>query len=332
MKVALGLSGGVDSSVAAIKLLEAGHEVVAVTMNLAREGEEDSLAETRRVARHLGLELKVFDFSAEWKRLVVDYISSTYLNGLTPNPCVQCNETVKMGLLPQAAFSLGCDLFATGHYARNEGGRLLRAVDRAKDQSYFLYRVKSEVLQRTIFPLGGFTKDAVRAIARDMGLGVADRRDSQDFCGGDATAMVAAEDRQGNIVDSSGKILGRHRGFWHYTIGKRKGLGIGGGKPYYVTGLDARRNEVVIGFKEAVVKTAFEVERFIEFPGGLEGELTVKVRSAGEPRGPVRVNVIGKGMAQVLCPEGISAVAPGQSAVFYRGDEIVGGGIIAKIG
>lgn len=330
MKVAVGLSGGVDSSVAAMLLKERGFEVVGVTMALGRTGEEESISETRNAAARLGVELEIFDFSSEWKSHVADYISQTYLRGQTPNPCVRCNEEVKMGLLPRAAFSLGCELFATGHYARLEEGRLLRAVDRTKDQSYFLYRVGRDVLSRTLFPLGGMTKDEVRGLAREFGLAVADKRDSQDFCGGDAAAMVQAEDRQGDVVDACGKVLGHHRGFWHYTIGKRKGLGIGGGIPYYVIGLDAQRNRVVVGFRDETVRRDFRLESFVELSGGTDGDVAVKVRSAGEPKGPVSVEKDGEAGAVVSCPDGISGVAPGQSAVFYRGDEVVGGGIIAS--
>ena len=328
MKVAVGLSGGVDSCVTAMLLQKAGHEVCGVTMTLGRADEDQSLNAARLAAERLGVDLKVFDFSGEWKLHVADYIRDTYLAGLTPNPCVRCNETVKMALLPNAAFVQGCDLFATGHYAIAENGRLFRAADRTKDQSYFLYRVDRDVLRRTLFPLGAMTKAEVRGLAREAGLEVADRRDSQDFCGGDAVAMVGAEDREGNIVDISGRVLGRHRGFWHYTIGKRKGLGIGGGTPYYVVALDASRNEVVVAFKDAASVREFEIDSLVEFPCALEGELSVKVRSAGEPKGPVRVEKLGDGLARVCCEEGIVGVAPGQSAVFYKGDEIAGGGII----
>lgn len=330
LKVGVGLSGGVDSCVAAMLLKKAGYDVIGVTMTLGRVNEADSLACARLAADRLGIELSVFDFASEWRRNVAGYIGETYLSGLTPNPCVRCNETVKMALLPNAAFALGCDFFATGHYARIEEGRLLRAVDHAKDQSYFLYRTDARVLARTLFPLGGMLKSEVRALARDMGLEVADKRDSQDFCGGDAVAMTGAEDREGDIVDISGKVLGRHRGFWHYTVGKRKGLGIGGGTPYYVVALNAERNEVVAGFREAALVTRFEIDSLVEFPGGLNGELSVKVRSAGEPRKGAGIEKTGDGRALVSLSEGIIGVAPGQSAVFYKNDEVVGGGVIQR--
>ena len=313
MKVAVGISGGVDSAVAALLLREQGHELVGVTMSLGRADEATSVAEAQAVADRLGIPLKVFDFSSAWHTQVFEYIKRTYLDGATPNPCVRCNETVKFGLLPQAAFALGCERFATGHYARvafENDVRLLRAVDKTKDQSYFLYRVKPEVLARTVFPLGCLTKDEVRAKARAFGFEAADREDSQDFCGGDPMDVVGRPDEPGDIVTSAGKVLGRHRGFWHYTIGKRKGLGVGGGIPYYVIGLDAARNRVVVGFKEEAVRHDLDLADTV---GTIDKTLPVKVRSAGEPK---------------LLADGIAGIAPGQSAVFYRDDEVVGGGII----
>ena len=315
MKVAVGISGGVDSAVAALLLRERGHEVVGVTMTLGRADEAKSLAEAKAAAEKLGIELKVFDFSHEWDSCVLDYIRTTYLGGETPNPCVRCNEMVKFGLLPRAAFALGCERFATGHYARLvfrlASPVLLRAVDKTKDQSYFLYRVRPEILAKTIFPIGEMTKDEVRAKARQFGLEVADKGDSQDFCGGDPMAIVGAEPKEGDIVTVDGRVLGRHRGFWNYTIGKRKGLGIGGGTPYYVVGLNAERNEVVVGFREASVRHDLEL---VDTVGEIDKSLPVKVRSAGEPR---------------LLRDGIAGIAPGQSAVFYDGDVVAGGGIIA---
>ena len=314
MKVAVGISGGVDSAVAALLLKAEGHEVVGVTMTLGRADEAKSLAEAKAAAEKLGIELKVFDFSREWNSCVLDYIRTTYLGGKTPNPCVRCNETVKFGLLPQAAFEMGCERFATGHYARLvsrlSSPVLLRAVDRSKDQSYFLYRVKPEILAKTIFPLGELTKEEVRAKARAFGLEVAEKGDSQDFCGGDPMRIVNEPDRAGEVVTVEGKVIGTHRGYWNYTVGMRKGLGIGGGTPYYVVALDAKNNRVIVGFKNDAVCYDLELTDTV---GVIDKSLPVKVRSAGEPR---------------LLKDGIAGVAPGQSAVFYDGDVVVGGGII----
>ena len=315
MKVAVGISGGVDSAVAALLLKEQGHEVIGVTMTLGRADEAKSLAEAKSAAERLDIPLKVFDFAAEWKREILQYVSETYLGGRTPNPCVRCNETVKFGLLPRAAFELGCERFATGHYARLvfrlSSPVLCRAVDHMKDQSYFLYRVRPEILARTVFPLGELTKDEVRAKARAFGLEVADKGDSQDFCGGDPMRIVNEPDREGEVVTVEGKVSGKHRGYWNYTVGMRKGLGIGGGTPYYVVALDARQNRVIVGFRDEAVKYDLNL---VDTVGTIDKALPVKVRSAGEPR---------------LLKDGIAGIAPGQSAVFYDGDVVVGGGVIA---
>ena len=312
MRVAVGISGGVDSAVAALLLKEQGHEVVGITMTLGRADEAKSLAEAKAAAERLGIPLKVFDFSREWNSCVLDYIRATYLGGATPNPCVRCNETVKFGLLPRAAFEMGCERFATGHYARivGERVRLARGVDKSKDQSYFLYRVRPEILERTIFPLGEMMKDKVRAKARAFGLEVAEKGDSQDFCGGDPMRIVDEPDREGEVVTIGGKVIGRHRGYWNYTVGMRKGLGIGGGTPYYVVALDAAKNRVIVGFKDDAIRHDFELTDTV---GVIDKSLPVKVRSAGEPK---------------LLKDGIAGIAPGQSAVFYDGDIVVGGGII----
>ena len=311
MKIAVGISGGVDSAVAALLLKEQGHEVVGVTMTLGRTDEAKSLTEAKAAAERLEIPFRVFDFTHEWNSCVLDYIRTTYLGGRTPNPCVRCNETVKFGLLPRAAFEMGCERFATGHYARVVDALLCRGVDRSKDQSYFLYRVRPEVLERTIFPLGEMTKDEVRAKARAFGLEVADKGDSQDFCGGDPMRIVNEPDREGEVVTVDGKVIGRHRGYWNYTVGMRKGLGIGGGTPYYVVALDAKNNRVIVGFKDDAVRYDLELTDTI---GIIDKSLPVKVRSAGEPK---------------LLKDGIAGIAPGQSAVFYDGDLVVGGGIIA---
>ena len=316
MKIAVGISGGVDSAVAALLLKEQGHEVVGVTMTLGRADEAKSLAEAKEAAQRLEIPLKIFDFAAEWNVNILRYVHETYLDGRTPNPCVRCNETVKFGLLPRAAFEMGCERFATGHYARvvmrdeGWGMRLMRGVDRSKDQSYFLYRVRPEILERTIFPLGELTKDEVRAKARAFGLEVADKGDSQDFCGGDPMKIVNEPDREGEVVTVGGKVIGKHRGYWNYTVGMRKGLGIGGGTPYYVVALDAAKNRVIVGFKDDAVRYDIELTDAV---GLIDKSLPVKVRSAGEPK---------------FLKDGIAGIAPGQSAVFYDGDVVVGGGII----
>ena len=353
MKVAIGLSGGVDSSVAALLLKEQGHDVVGITMKLWRPGlykggghgscfgpgEDENIARSTRLAERIGIPYRVFDCFDAYSQDVLRYFRETYLSGRTPNPCVRCNALVKFGLLPRLARESGLDFdaFATGHYARigRRGDRfsLLRARDLAKDQSYFLYRLSQEQLARQLFPLGELAKDEVRAIARAHGLESADARDSQDFYSGDASELIATPDRPGDVVDASGRVLGRHPGFWHFTIGQRKGLCTGGGSgvPYYVVALDADRNRVVVGTAAEAVRTEFTVAdmAFLGLapedlpPDGLD--CLVKIRSAGAPRGPARL--VG---SRCLIPSGVSGVAPGQSAVFYSpdGNEVLCGGII----
>ena len=347
MKVAVGLSGGVDSSVAALLLKEQGHDVVGVTMKLWRgqyrggsrdacfgAGESEDIAAAADFSRRIGIDYKVFDCSDQYDRTIVRYFRETYLSGRTPNPCVFCNAEMKFGLLPRLASESGLafDAFATGHYARVErrGGRwaIMRAVDLAKDQSYFLYRLSQDQLARQIFPLGGMTKGEVREIARARGLAAADKPDSQDFYSGDTDELIGEKARPGDIVDTQGRVLGRHTGFWHYTIGQRKGLGIGGaGEPYYVIELNACRNQVVVGRADEAVRTSLEVGDMNWVAIGPTEEpinCRVKVRSAGRL---VPATLI-SGKAEF--PSGIAGVAPGQSAVFYASDseDLLCGGVI----
>lgn len=347
--VAVGLSGGVDSSVAALLLKERGFNVVGVTMKLWREGrykggdrdacfgagEAEDIASANALAEKIGIEHRVFDLSSEYDERIVRYFRETYLSGKTPNPCVRCNQMMKFGLLPRLAEESGLkfDYFATGHYARvwrGDDGRmhLGRALDASKDQSYFLYRLSQEQLGRLIFPLGDMTKTDVRAKARECGLGAAERPDSQDFYSGEISELIGAADRPGTIVDVSGKVVGHHNGFWHYTVGQRKGLGIASPEPYYVVDLDACRNRVIVGRRQDAVKSSLSVDdmNWVSMAPTLARiPVSVKVRSAGTPKGPAWLE-------GNICTfdEGIHGVAPGQSAVFYSPDgaEILAGGII----
>ena len=346
--VIVGFSGGVDSCVAAFLLMERGFRLTAVTMRLWRgqyrggerdacfgAHEEEHLAAAADAARALGIPHRVFDLSDEYDRQIIADFRAAHLAGRTPNPCVRCNPIVKFGLLPRLAAEAGIrfDHFATGHYARVEpraDGRfaLLRARDHAKDQSYFLHRLSQEQLARQIFPMGGVTKAEAREIARAHNLAAADRPDSQDFYSGDVGELIGAEDRPGNIMDLSGKVLGRHNGFWRYTIGQRKGMGIGGGVPFYVVDRNAQRNEVIVGRADDAVVTSLDMDdvNWVSVaPTSEPVAARLKVRSVGEPK--TRAVLAG---THVEFPEGIRGVAPGQSAVLYAADsdEVLCGGFI----
>ena len=347
MRIAVGLSGGVDSAVAALLLKRAGHEVAGVTMKLWREGryrggerdacfgpgEAEDIAAAAAFAAKLGIEFQVFDCSEEYERSVLDYFRAERAAGRTPNPCVVCNRQLKFGLLPEmAARQIGFERFATGHYARlaKTGGRYAaaRAADAAKDQSYFLWNLTQEQLARAMFPLGGLTKAEVRSIAREAGLAMAEKPDSQDFYSGDTNELVGRADAEGRIVDMGGKTLGTHRGFWHYTVGQRQGLGIGGGTPYYVVRVDSCRNEIIVGRREEAVRGKFAL-RDINWQSAdvAKGSVTgfVKIRSSGAPSGPITLE-----HGVIHAPDGLFGVAPGQSAVVYSADGVIlCGGIIA---
>ena len=351
LKIAVGLSGGVDSSLAAALLAEAGHEVVGVTMKLWKEGrpagpgpvrdacfgpgEAEDIERAEALCARLGIAYRTFDCSEAYERAILDHFRSEYLAGRTPNPCVRCNAAMKFGLLPRLARESGLefDRFATGHYARTERGadgawHLLRGADRRKDQSYFLYRLDQAQLAMAMFPLGGMTKEAVRAEARRRGLAAADRADSQDFYGGEYAELLGQAPREGKIVDTSGKVLGTHRGFWNYTVGQRRGLGVGGGRKLYVVETNACRNEVVVGdAEETVCRTIrIEGESWISGRRPPDGPLACKIRSTGEPADAFWT---ADGGLVRFAGDAVRGAAPGQSAVLYRGDEVLGGGTIA---
>ncbi len=353
MKVAVGMSGGVDSSVAALLMVRAGHAVLGVLMKIW-PGPDDAPGAVRSacygpdevediraagdVCTRLGIPLHVFDCSANYEDLVLRYFREGYLTGTTPNPCVRCNQLVKFGILPDAARESGLafDRFATGHYARVEHdaalGRFLlkKAVDSRKDQSYFLYRLSQKQLAATLFPLGDLTKSRVRAIAREEDLPVHDRKESQDFYGGDLKDILGRDALEGDIVDREGRVLGRHRGVWNYTIGQRKGLGIAPPVPLYIIAIDAKNNRLVVGPESETYNRScvagdcawVMVERLTA-----PAEVHVKVRSGGRLV-PATVSPLDERRTRVVFAEPVSSVAPGQSAVFYHDDIVLGGGII----
>ena len=354
MKILVGLSGGVDSSVAALILKQQGHEVVGATMSIwgkdgmaAKSGhknacyspdEKEDIEEARKIAAQIGIPYYVFNCVEQYEKIVLDNFKSEYIQGRTPNPCVWCNALVKFGVLPLIAEENGIefDKFATGHYARVEekDGRFLlkRGIAPHKDQSYFLYRLKQEQLKNIILPLGNYTKDQIRKIAKDNGLEVAEKPDSQDFYDGDYNELLGVKEKDGNIVDLDGKVLGHHKGIWNYTIGQRKGIGVSATEPLYVLELRKDTNEVVIGPADKTFKkelTAVNLN-WIAFDK-LENERKVyaKIRSTQQPT-PVTITPNGDNV-NVVFDELQKSIAIGQSVVFYDEDVVLGGGVIDQV-
>jgi tRNA-specific 2-thiouridylase len=343
------VSGGVDSSVAAALAVQAGHDVVGATLKQWEFPDEetrlskgcsvlDAVADARRATDLIGIPHYTFDFRELFAREVVEPFVSDYARGLTPNPCVRCNELVRFGALADKADRLGFDGIVTGHYARVENGKLLRARNRDKDQSYVLYAIRHRALARAYFPLGDFeSKEDVRALAREFGLQNADREDSLEVCfvgedrrPGDVVAeRVPVAVRSGPIVDSDGSVVGEHRGLAYYTIGQRRGLG-GGGRRRYVTEIDRERNVLVVGDEDGLASNALEAKRprfFDDAPrDGARVEAVVRYR--GEATG-ARFQAADEGFVLGF-ERPVRAVSPGQAVVIYDGDEVLGGGTITR--
>jgi len=353
--VMLGMSGGVDSSVAAAVLLEQGYNVIGVTMQIWPDmKEEKKLAEggccslsavydAGKVADKLGIRYYVLNFKDVFREKVIDYFKNEYLEGRTPNPCIACNRFVKFETLLRKAVSMGMDYIATGHYARiayddNYGRYLLKkSASDTKDQTYVLYIMTQEQLSRTLFPIGDLTKDKVREIARELGLQVASKPDSQEICFVDDNDYARFINENANVkikpgyfVDRAGNILGMHKGIIHYTVGQRRGLGISFGKRTYVVAINPEDNTVVLGDESDVFSSKLTASdlNFISIPE-LKDEMrvTAKIRySAKEAAALIRP--LDDGRVSVTFDEPQRAVTPGQSVVFYDGDTVVGGGII----
>ena len=340
--VVLGMSGGVDSTAAALLLQERGLRVIGVTLRLL-EGEEGRRSEeaAARAARELGIRHRVVDLGERFRRQVLLPFAEAYLDGRTPNPCVDCNALCKLPALFSAAEEEGADLVATGHYARVEregnASRLLRGKDRSKDQSYVLWRLEGWMLSRLLMPNGPLLKEEVRRLVRRLGPDLRLLPESRDACflsGGDYRELLErmrpGAMRPGLIVDAAGRILGRHRGTAAYTVGQRRGLGVASSRPLYVTAVDPERNLVVVGGREEAmtrrVRTAGA--RWLKGePPARRFRAQVKVRYQMEPV-PAEVAVEGEDTFSAELDEPVPAAAPGQSAVVYLGDELLGGGVI----
>lgn len=364
MKILVGMSGGVDSSTAAIILKSQGHEVIGATMSIWSEekrkhldkglkkvhsckdacygpNEKEDIEQARKIAEKIGIPYYVFDCSKEYEKIVLENFKEEYLSGRTPNPCIRCNSMIKFDVLPYLAKKAGLefDKFATGHYANIEYDAekaryiLKKGINSKKDQSYFLYKLKQKQLENIILPLGKYEKSEIRKIAKENGLAVYDKPDSQDFYNGDYNELLEVKSKKGNIVDISGNILGTHDGIWNYTVGQRKGLGVSHSAPLYVIDLRKETNEVVVGEIDETFKNVLEAVElnWVSIPK-LETAIkaTAKVRSA---QTPTEVTIIPDREDHVLVKfdNMQKSLTKGQSVVFYNNDILLGGGIIDEV-
>ena len=352
-RVVAAMSGGVDSSVVAALLARGGYEVVGVTLQLYDHGKAlrakgaccagQDIHDAKRVAEKLGIAYYVLDYEERFRRTVIEDFANAYVAGETPIPCVRCNEKIKFGDLLELARELGADALATGHYVQRVEGKngpeLHRASDAARDQSYFLFATKREELEFLRFPLGELTKDTTRALARHFGLPIADKRDSQDICfvpNGSYARLVERlrpEAREpGDIVDRRGRVLGRHNGIAHFTVGQRKGLGIAADEPLYVLKIEPEGRRVVVGPRAGLAETRISLGElnWLGAPAAEGMPVVAKLRSTQTPV-PARFCLGSRaGEAELVLDAPAGAVAPGQAAVLYDGDRVLGGGWIRR--
>jgi tRNA-specific 2-thiouridylase len=340
-RVAVAMSGGVDSSVAAALLKQDGYEVGGIHMGLGADIMSNNLTALEHTCQLLDIPLYQFDLEKEFERLVIDYFCREYGKGRTPNPCIACNQYIKFDILMKKALETGADYFVTGHYVRIEatpqGYKLKKAVDITKDQSYFLYTLGQEQLCNLLLPLGELTKERVKSIAKEMELPVSENHDSQDVCfipNNDYRAFIAEKVslKVGEIVDINGKVLGKHGGLALYTVGQRQGLGLTSEEPLYVLKIDTESNRIIVGSREQALHNVLVARQISWVSGGSPKApmgITAKIRYQA-PEAAAELFPVDDS-AEVRFVEPQSAVASGQSVVFYQGDELLGGGIIDAV-
>jgi tRNA-specific 2-thiouridylase len=355
-KVVVGMSGGVDSSVAAWLLKEQGYEVIGVTMQIWQKEDDDTVSENggccgqsavedaKRVAQRLGIPHYVMNFRTEFEEKVIRYFIDEYQKGRTPNPCIACNRYIKWESLLQRSLQIGAEYIATGHYARiaqlpNGRYAIARSATAAKDQTYALYNLTQEQLSHTLMPVGDYEKSRIRGIADEIGLAVAHKPDSMEICfvpdqdyAGFIRENSSCEIPEGNFVTTDGRIVGRHRGITHYTVGQRKGLNLSMGKPVFVVEIRPETNEVVIGDGSEVFtdRLTCNALNFMSVPDLTEETPVIaKIRYNHQGTKAV-VRRTGPDEAEVIFEEPVRAVTPGQAVVFYDGDYVLGGGTIQK--
>jgi len=335
-EVLVGMSGGVDSTVTALLLQEQGYRVRGVYMKLHENDayHRANYAKAQKVGEYLGVDVHFLDLSERFRQEVYDYFVEEYRSGRTPNPCVVCNRQIKFGEMLAFADSLGIEKVATGHYLRCDGRFIYTARDESKDQSYFLAQVRREVLPRLIFPLGEWLKEDVKAKAAEIPVlrEIAEQKESSEICfvENDYTEILQKHmeiDREGEVLNEAGEVVGTHRGYMHYTIGKRRGFTVRGAHdPHYVLSLDPESNRIVVGTRERLEERDFEVERVNLFEDLQSFDAQVKVRYRTRAI-PARVELEGA-QGRVRLHEPVYGLARGQFAVFYDGDRLLGGGVI----